>query len=98
MKYYRVLLQGENFLIRQKSKKQMMGFYTNRFVESDNPEQAELKAVSLIKVDKKLIQLVKNKSWQKQPMIYMEEIYELNQSDMENQQGYIWYLMDQKFH
>ena len=76
MKKYQVLLEGKNFLIEYEGKLQKHGFYTTRYIEAENPEEAELKAVEAIKSDKKLIESVKNYRADA-PMIYLEEISEL---------------------
>ncbi len=96
MNYYRVLLLGENFFLRIEGCKKMMGFYKNCFVSSENPEQAELRAVEMVKNEKKLKDNTLNKSWQKQPMIYLEEIYEIEKSEMEEKSGFSFFEMDDK--
>lgn len=75
MKKYRVFLHGKNFLIRFDGRKQVVGFYTTRFVEAENPEEAENKAVQLIREDRKLQKVVLNDK-SDPPMIFVEEIEE----------------------
>ncbi len=94
MSYYRVVLLGENYLVRLDGKKKFYGFYTTRFVEAKDPDTAELKAVDLIRADESLTGLVKNKTWQKQPMIYLDEMYEIAEAGMEDQHGFAWFPME----
>lgn len=97
MKYYRVLLNGENFLIRLDGKKELMGFYTTRFVSAVDPDDAELKSVEMLRKEEKLSSIMLNKSWQSEkPMIFVEEMYEITKEDMENDHGYGWYSMRDK--
>lgn len=48
MKTYRVLINGRNFLLELGDELTKHGFYTNRFVETSDPEQAELNAVDSV--------------------------------------------------
>ena len=50
-----------------------MGFYTTRFVEADLPEEAESRAVQLVREDFKLREAVLNGKTDP-PMIYLQEI------------------------
>jgi hypothetical protein len=94
------MLYGENFLMRLGLRRKMYGFYTTRYVEAENPEDAENKAVELIRNDEKLMANTKNKpwqsSWQKSPMIYLEEMAEIEKSEMAPQEGYAFFPMDEK--
>lgn len=96
MKYYRVLLNGQNFLINYEGKKIYMGFYTTRFVEASNSEEAELKAVNNIRNNEKLKDATLNKSWQKKAKIYLDEIYEIEEKDVQRDYGFGWYKMEGK--
>ncbi len=49
-----VRLEGENYEIMFEGKTQLLGFVTTRIVKAENPEQAELEAVDLIKNDRAL--------------------------------------------
>ncbi len=82
--------------MRMDGKKKMMGFYTNRYVVAENPKEAETQAVDMIKSDEKLKGNVLNKTWQKKPMIYAEEMYEIEESEIESQSGYTFFDMDEK--
>lgn len=70
---YQVLLRGENCELHWEGKIKNLGFFTTRLVKADSVEEAENKAVQLIKNDKWLQSALVVKS-EYSPMIYMEEI------------------------
>jgi len=75
MSFYKVLLEGKNFLIEHEGKKKLHGFFTTRWVKARNSEFAELTAVELVKNDEHLIALTINKHGSDpDPMVYLEEI------------------------
>ena len=94
MKHYRVLLNGENFLVNMEGKESYMGFYTTRFVSAVSPEEAELNAVHNIKTDERIKSIILNTSKHEQPMIYMDEIEEIKESEKEESYGFGWYDME----
>lgn len=95
MPYYKVLLDAQNFLVSLDEKEELMGFFTTKWVEAANEEEAELKAVDLIKNDKELVDIVLNKKrgLEIAPMIYLEEISEISQNEMQDIKGRTWYNM-----
>jgi hypothetical protein len=78
MKKYKVLIRGENFLMRLDSIKQKLGFYTTRFVEASDEEEAEYAVMDLLRVE--LASGVLNQETDT-PMMYAEEIEELRSFD-----------------
>ncbi len=76
MKKYRVFVRGENFLVRSDEQEQKFGFYTTVFVEALDEQGAEFKAMQLLRTDQKLVSITLN-SKSNPPMMYMEEIEEL---------------------
>jgi hypothetical protein len=76
MKKFRVMLEGRNFLFNSDEGRKVMGFYTTRFVEAENPKEAENLSVELIKNDSKLKDSVLNER-SDPPEIYLESIDEL---------------------
>ena len=83
MNKYRVSLQGENFLLSFDGKPEKHGFYTTRFVEANDPKEAETISINLIRNDPDLKAAVLNKQGDP-PMIYTKEIEELiNFKDIE---------------
>ena len=77
MSTYRVLLNGENFLIEWDGQPSKTGFYTTRVVEADNPDEAETIAVEIIKQDARLRSITLNGK-EDSPMIYVDEIEEVS--------------------
>jgi hypothetical protein len=51
MAYYQVMLEGKDFPMEFDGKEEVLGFVTTRWVKASDEEQAELKAVALIKND-----------------------------------------------
>jgi ribosomal protein S27AE len=75
MKKYRVMLEGRNFLLDIEGSVKKYGFFTTRYVEAEDFQQAEMKAMQLIREDQVLKTATKNES--SKPMIYLESITEL---------------------
>jgi hypothetical protein len=80
MKKYKVMLEGKNFLMKIEGKVRRLGFFTTRFLEANNPEDAKLKAVQMIRDDKQFSEAVQNER-EDPPMIYLDSIYELKSFD-----------------
>ena len=76
MKKYKVFVRGENFLIRFEEQEQKLDFYTTVFVEAQDPQDAELKAMDLLRNDQKLVTRTLNAK-SDSPMMFVEEIEEL---------------------
>jgi hypothetical protein len=76
MKKYRVLINGRNFILDMEGDTRPAGFYTTRFVEAANPEDAELAAVDAVRQDEDLRARVRNPP-DDPPMLYAEEIEEV---------------------
>ncbi len=77
MKKFRVFLRGENFLLKEEGSVKRFGFYTTRFVEALDEDQAEQTAVELVRKEDQLQEAV----WNDQsdpPMIFVEEIDEIS--------------------
>ena len=73
MNWYRVRLNGQKFLLNFDGESKRVGFYTTRDVKADSFEDAEMKAVNLIKNDDFLIENILNESADS-PMIYVNDI------------------------
>ena len=74
MKKYRVMVEGINFLIRVDTETMKHGFFTTRFVEARDEDEAESKVVEMLRVELKT--LVQNEQ-SDSPMMFVEEIEEL---------------------
>jgi hypothetical protein len=94
MPCYRCLLQGENFPGESQSFDELMGFYTNRFVQASDPDAAVRMVMEQIVQDSRIIHLqdVIN-SGPNNPAIYIERVWEIDQLPSITLQGFIWYPM-----
>lgn len=70
------MLNGRNFQIPLEGVVQRVGFYTTRFVEANDTEQAELQAIALVKSDEELRISVRNKL-DDPSTIHLEEVVEV---------------------
>lgn len=77
MKKYKVLVRGQNFLLDLNGQVEKVGFYTTRFVEAENEGQAEDNAISMLRADSKLCDVVLNPQ-SDTPMLFVEEITQLD--------------------
>ena len=74
MAYYQVLIHGSDFILNLDGKaNERGGFYTTRIVKARSHNEAELKAIGLIKTDPKLHE-VSVKQENTTPMLYVEEL------------------------
>ena len=73
---YRVLVHGVNFFLELDGERRRFGFYTTRVVRASGPEEAEAKAVELIRDDGQLSSNVLNQD-DDPPMLYAEEVERL---------------------
>ena len=77
MKKYKVLVHGQNFLLDVDGKVKKVGFYTTRFLEANDDQEAEENAISTLRNDPTLRSGVLNEK-SDAPMLYVEEIAELD--------------------
>ena len=93
MSKYRVLLNGQNSLLDFEGVPRKLGFYTTRFVDAVNAEDAESAAVDSICEDAALKGNVLNDR-NDPPMIYADEVEELDRSDTDGSMGtgFSWYV------
>jgi hypothetical protein len=92
MTAYEVLVNGTNFLILFNGKSKKMGFYTKVYVQADNVQNAEFKAMDMIREHENLKKIVLNKK-EDPPMMYLEEMVEINnfRAIQSKTQGLAWY-------
>ena len=76
MKKYKVLVRGENFRMNLDGEDQRLGFYTTAFVEGQDEEEAEQRAIRLLRDDQEFCQSVLNEQ-SDSPMMFVDEIHEL---------------------
>ncbi|MBI5232910.1 MAG: hypothetical protein HY880_00995 [Deltaproteobacteria bacterium] len=80
MKNYRVKLNGKNFKMELEGKIEKLGFYAARWVQADNIQEAEIKAVNLVREDKSLGAAIRNEM-SDSPMIYIDSLTEIDNFD-----------------
>jgi hypothetical protein len=89
---YQVMLRGENFEIESEDEVQNLGFYTTRIVKAESPQEAEIKAIELVKNDPWLKEpIVSDSSFT--PMIYLETIDEAKWWKRLGGKGYTFWEM-----
>lgn len=76
MKWFRCLIEGENFPGELANTKELIGFYTTRFVEANTPEEAEMKALDNLKSEESF-QLPEGVRPPENAKVYFEEIEEV---------------------
>ena len=77
MKKFRVFVRGENFHLKEEGSVKRFGFYTTRFVEALDEDQAEQTAVELVRSEDQLREAVCNDQ-SDPPMIFVEEIDQIS--------------------
>jgi hypothetical protein len=80
MKKYKVFVRGQNFLLNLDGKAEKVGFYTTRFVEAKDDQEAEENAISTVRNEPTLREGVLNEK-SDAPMLFVEEIAELDSFD-----------------
>jgi len=88
---YLVFVLGENFLLDFEQGPRRVGFYTTRYVEARDEEQAEQEAVRLIREDEHLRALMLNGP-DDSPMLYAERIEQAD--SLEDARGYTYFPME----
>jgi hypothetical protein len=92
MSKYRVLINGETFLLNFDGQPQKLGFYVTRVFDAQSPNEAEFAAVDSVREDSHLKGNVLNER-DDPPMLYAEEIEEIEESNREENvnTGFSWY-------
>jgi hypothetical protein len=80
MPHYRVLLRGENFWLRIDERPRRMGFFTTRFVEAPDVEQAGQAALALLRGEGRL--KPRNEATDA-PLVFFDEIEEVQAADIQ---------------
>jgi hypothetical protein len=93
MNKYSVILRGENFLIQFEDKIENLGFYTTRVVKANSAEEAESRAIDLIRNDEGLTSMVQRSS-DINPKIYLESIKMASWWKRLGGKGYTFWPMD----
>jgi hypothetical protein len=92
---FEVMVKGQNFLILVDGKLEKRGFYTKRFVEAKDREEAEYKVMDIMRSTKGLQEITKNEK-NEPPLMYAEEITEIKSfNGIETlEPGLVWYRED----
>ncbi len=92
MPAYRVMINGQNFLVEMDGLVARYGFYTSRIVESPDRAAAEHAAVQMIRETQRLRDLVRNDPGDP-PLMDVTSIDELQAGErIENREpGFVWY-------
>ena len=96
MPLFRCMIRGENFPGQLIGQKGLVGFYTTRFVEADNAEEAELAGLEVLRTDPDL-EIRSEKLRQQEPLakVYFEEIVEVAEdTDRVPNEGATWFGME----
>lgn len=88
-------LNGENFDIKVEHGVETLGFYVIRVVQAGSVEQAEIKAIELLKSEPELTEITVN-ALNNPPMIYIDEVNLLPESHGAVNTGYSFYSDDTK--
>ena len=90
MNKYRLMIEGKNFVLKGKAEK--LGFYTTRYVEGANEEEATNRALDLIRTE---IKGNVEKDTDANPEMFVKEIVELESFEDANVpgSGFSWFPM-----
>jgi hypothetical protein len=80
MRKFKVFLRGVNFFLKMDGEAKRCGFYTTRYVEAGDRDQAEQRAVDAFRDEGRLRGLVLNDP-SDPPTLFVEEIVEIESFD-----------------
>ena len=95
MALFRCLIRGENFPGQIIGLKGLIGFYTTRFIEAADTEEAELAGLEMLRADPDL-QIKSEKLKQQEPLakVYFEEIIQVvEDTERKPNRGATWFEM-----
>jgi len=98
MNKYQILMNVDNIFLLLDGKLRLMGYYQTVKVEAETPEQAELRAVEIIRNDEEIKSIWIQEKQKTAPRIFAEEIYaveELDEEIQEDQTGRTFYPIKQ---
>ena len=97
MNKYQIEINGKNFLIDMNGEVSKYGFITYRYIEANDPQEAELQVMQMLRETEKLRNMVQNTK-EDPPEMYMTEIEEIESFDQieEMEPGFIWYKEQEK--
>lgn len=80
MSRYSVMINGRNFLFEQETGVEAMSFFVIRYVDAANQEEAELRAIDIVRKDPRLEPFYESVT-NSQPRLYVEEVFEIEETD-----------------
>ena len=87
------MLRGENFRLKDKQgNSENLGFYTTKIVTASSFDEAELKAIDLVRQDKRLTPY--NSSSNLEPVIFLEFISLASLWNINSGSGYTFWPMN----
>ncbi len=92
MPWFRCLARGENFLLKEDGVLKLFGFYTTRWVEAANAEEAEFSALATLKADEFFEDMPKDQR-NKEARVYFEEIEQCTKEPKKAGKGFIFFEM-----
>tara|TARA_R110001592_G_C13183961_1_gene751331 strand:- start:714 stop:1013 length:300 start_codon:yes stop_codon:yes gene_type:complete len=97
MKRFSVFVQGENFFLAQEDSVKRLGFYTTVYVYALSEEDAEHKALDIIRNDQKLHNGILNDK-SDPPMMFIEKVTETSSNIPQDRErtGYVFYEDEMK--
>ncbi|MFA5353168.1 MAG: hypothetical protein WC291_02970 [Thermodesulfovibrionales bacterium] len=92
MKTYKLLMNGQRFLLAVEKGTERHGFYQTFFIEASTTEEAEMIAVNKIRSDHDLRSAIRN-SKEDPPLIVIEDIEEISEKPRDTlpETGRVWY-------
>jgi len=90
---YAIILEGQNFEVNFDGEIQNLGFYTTRIVKANSIDEAEDKAIQLIRNAQSLINMMVENS-QFEPRIDIDRVYKASWWKRTGGKGYSFYPMD----
>ncbi len=92
MNAYEIRVNGRNVLIESDDRLEKYGFFTNIYLRAGNEDEAEYKAMDILRANTKLRSAVRNEK-SDPPTMHVDEISEIsNYDEIEpKEQGLIWY-------
>lgn len=92
MPAYRVMIDGQNFLVEMDGRVAKYGFFTTRIVESPDPVAAEHDAVQMIRQTQRLRDLVRNDPGDPPVMDVTSIVEVVSGEEVESREpGFVWY-------
>lgn len=89
MQGFKVVLNGKNFHIKMQENTKVLGFYAIRFIEAEQSEDAQKKAMELVMNDKKLLESMRNPP-KNSPEIHVDEVVQCTITEENLKQNHVF--------